>query len=439
MNTPDRRKSFRFPILAALILLLAPFLAGCDDSGGGPSGGDASWSTLHSGLDRNLAPDATTEELRSLVEGNHGFTLALLQSFDAGGNLLFSPYSIRSAFAMTWAGARGETETEMTSALLYDPDQERTHNAFNEIGLILDGRALPASGGEDPVELHVANAFWGQTGYDYLEDYLDVLAVNYGAGVELLDLNGAKESARDVINDWVSDHTASRIEELIPEGFGTDLPLVAVLTNALYFKAPWAKPFEDDLTADGVFHLEGGGGDVVAPMMRREETFGWYADDRCRAVELAYRGGGLSMVLILPEEGTLDAFVSSLDGDRLGEILDGIDSAFVSVTLPRFSFESSFELKETLIGLGMSDPFAPGADFSGMMAGRDIWIDEAYHKTFIAVDEKGTEAAAATAVVLVERGGAENVFTADHPFLFLIRDRETGLILFCGRVIDPAA
>ncbi len=430
----EGRVSGRLRCLALLIPLLA---LSCGDSVGSPDPGDASWESLRSDLSRNTSPAAGEEALGELVWGGAEAALDLLGRLEKNGNVLVSPFSIRIAFAMLYGGARGETAEEIADVLRF-PEGEAAHDAWNALDLALAARNLPeGEEGEDPVELLVANAFWGRAGFPFRDEYLDLLAVHYGSGVERLDFAGAPEAARRVINEWVEGKTRDRIRDLLPAG-SIDPLVVAVLTNALYFKAPWARPFDANLTTQGSFARPEGSA-VTVPMMARTDTFPYAEGDGCQTLELPFRGDELSMVFVLPS-GDLDAFEGSLTAERLFAILDGLEPAAVAAAIPRFTFESDFELRETLQAMGMTRVFSGDADLSGMSEGGGLSVDEAYHKTFIAVDEKGAEAAAATAIVIRESAvPADHTFRADRPFLFLIRDRATGEILFLGRVADPSA
>jgi serpin B len=241
------------------------------------------------------------------------------------------------------------------------------------------------------------------------------------------------------INDWVAEQTEDRIEDLIPPGvLGAATRLV--LTNAIYFNAAWAQPFEASATQDEAFHLLDGG-QVTVPMMHQTESFGYLAGDGYQAVELPYEGHELSMVILLPDEGGFEAFEAGLDAAQVEAILQETSDRQVALALPRFEFEAQFSLADTLGAMGMPDAFSDQANFSGMTGTRDLFISAVIHKAFVAVDEEGTEAAAATAVVMVEGAmPAEPLeVRVDRPFLFLIRDIQTGTVLFLGRVMDPAA
>ncbi len=266
-----------------------------------------------------------------------------------------------------------------------------------------------------------------------------MLAENYGAGLRVLDFATAPEESRVAINDWVSEQTEGKIEDLIPQGLISSLTRL-VLTNAIYFNAAWADPFEEESTEEGAFRLLDGS-EVSVPMMRQTESFGYAEGGDYQAIELPYDGHELSMVIVLPEEGELEAFEDSLDAERLDAILKARERRQVALTMPKFEFEAQFSLAQTLAALGMPQAFTPDADFSGMTGARDLFISEVVHKAFVSVDEAGTEAAAATAVVMVESAMPEEPveMTVDHPFLFLIRDIESGAILFVGRVVDPGA
>jgi serpin B len=398
---------------------------------------EAGHETVRSKLERDRSPDVPGADMETLIEGNHALALDLFHQLDENAeNLLVSPLSIRLAFALLQAGARGETALEIAEVLHFGLEGEQLHAAFNALDLALEARNDPGDKEHDPIELHVANAFWGQSGYAWKAEYLDTIAVNYGAGVETLDFAGAPEASRETINLWVEEKTRDRILDLLPEG-SIRPDTVAVLTNALYFKAPWAVPFPQGSARPASFtRLDAS--KVQADMMTNTDVFGYVAGEGFEAVELNFRRDELGMVFILPDDGAFEAFEEALDTARLGQILDGLESKQGGVAIPKFEFEDEFRLSEALRGLGMVSAFE-SADLSGMIEGHDLFIDEVYHKTFIAVDEHGAEAAAATAIVVGETSVPveDFEFRADRPFLFLIRDRVNGAILFFGRVTDP--
>jgi len=240
------------------------------------------------------------------------------------------------------------------------------------------------------------------------------------------------------INNWVSDQTEGRIEDLIPQGL-IDTWTRLVLTNAIYFNAAWQYPFDEDATYDGTFYLLNGD-EITVPMMRQTEWFGYGEGDGYQAVELPYDGGELSMVILLPTAGYFASFEDLLDAQWLDEIVGRLERREVALTMPKFKFESDFMLGETLAAMGMPDAFLwEVADFSGMTGNRDLFIRDVIHKAFVSVDEAGTEAAAATALVMptaMPPGELAEV-TVDRPFVFLIHDR-TGTVLFVGRVVNPS-
>jgi len=389
---------------------------------------------------RVTSPDVTTSDLADLVSGNSGFAFDLYQVLREGDdNLFYSPHSISLALAMTYAGARGETEGQMADTLHFTRSQDRLHPAFNGLDLELTRRGEGAEGKDgEGFRLHIVNAIWGQEGYAFLSEFLDVLAENYGAGLRVLDFAGAPEESRVTINDWVGEQTEGRIEDLIPPD-AIDALTRLVVTNAIYFNSAWAEPFEPDLTEDGPFYLLDGG-EVSVPMMRQTESFGYAEGDGVQAVELPYDGWELSMVILLPEAGRFDAFEGSLDSERVDVILRELVHRQVALTMPKFEFDSEFSLKDTLAAMGMPDAFTGAADFSGMTGNRDLFIGAVVHKAFVSVDEAGTEAAAATAVMMPLAAVPEEPVevTVDHPFIFLIRDIETGAVLFVGRVVDTS-
>jgi len=420
-------------ILGALALIIVLGAFGCGETAKGAE-------FVLSDKPRVTSPDVATSDLGDLVGGNSAFAFDLYQYLSGKeGNLFYSPYSISLALAMTYAGARGETERQMADTLHFTLSQDQLHNAFNGLDLELASRGEGAQGKDgEGFRLNIVNAIWGQRDYKFLGEFLDVLAENYGAGLRLLDFINAPEEARVTINDWVSDQTEGRIEDLIPQGV-IDALTRLVLTNAIYFNAAWLSPFDEDATGDGRFYLLDGS-NVTVPMMRQTESFGYAEGEGYQAVELLYDGSELSMVILLPERGHFEEFEASLDADQVDSILGDLGYKAVDVSLPKFEFESEFSLVDTLAAMGMPIAFSGVADFSGMTGSRDLYIAEILHKAFVSVDEAGTEAAAATAVVMTETAIEEPVeVTADRPFVFLIRDTETGTVLFVGRVTNPIA
>jgi len=395
----------------------------------------------HSEKERIASPEVSTSELNSLVDGNSAFAFDLYQALRGEkGNLFYSPYSISLALAMTYAGARNETEQQMANTLHFILPQERLHPAFNSLDQQLASRGEGAKGKDEKgFRLNIVNAIWGQEDYEFLSEFLDVLAENYGAGLRLLDFIKAPEESRVTINDWVSDQTEGKIEDLIPQGVIDEMTRL-VLTNAIYFNAAWLNPFNEDLTQDGTFYLLDGS-EVTVPMMQQTESFGYAEGEGYQAVELPYDGSQLSMVILLPESAQFDSFEQSLDADYVDAILTDLEDRQVALTMPKFEFESEFSLADTLSEMGMPVAFSAAADFSGMTGNRELTITDILHKAFVSVDEAGTEAAAATAVVVGLTSVPEQPVqvTVDRPFIFLIRDIETDAIVFVGRVMNPSA
>ncbi|MBA7564701.1 hypothetical protein ES708_06368 [subsurface metagenome] len=320
---------------------------------------------LQSDKQRVTSPVATQAGLATLVDGNSAFAFNLYQALkETDDNLFYSPYSISLALAMTYAGARGETEEQMANTLHFTLEDNRLHPAF-------------------------------------------------------------------------SDQTEERIKDLIPKGAIDELTRL-VLTNAIYFNAAWQYPFEEDATFNGVFYLLNGD-KITVPMMRQTESFGYAEGDGYQVVELPYDGRELSMLVLLPQTGQFELFEESLNAQRVDDIVKNLNTREVVLTIPKFEFESSFGLKKTLTAMGMPVAFSAGADFSGMTGNPDLFIGEVLHKAFVSVDEAGTEAAAATAVImeLTAMPGEPVEVTIDRPFIFLIRDIESGTILFIGRVVNP--
>jgi serpin B len=383
-------------------------------------------------------------DLTTLVSGNSAFALELYQAFrEREGNLFYSPYSISLALAMTYAGARGETAQQMADTLHFALSQERLHPVFNSLDLELSQRGQSAKGKRGrEFKLNIVNDIWGQKDHEFLPEFLDTLAENYGAGLRVVDFKGAPEEACITINEWVSDQTEGRIKDLVPLELILAPPRPRlVLTNAIYFDVAWQYAFNKDRTKDGLFYLLDGNA-VTVPMMRQTRTFGYAEGDGYQAVELLYDGGELSMVILLPQAGQFEILEGSLDAQQASAILGKLERQEVRLTMPRFEFESSFRLGEALAAMGMPDAFKLMiADFSGITTKEPLFIREVVHKAFISVDEAGTEAAAGTAVIVPPSAPPPGLVevTVDHPFIFLIRDIETGTILFIGRVVNPSA
>jgi len=422
-------------IAVLVIVLLLPVIASIQMAQ--PAAGEV----LKSDKERITSPDVSTSEQALLVEGNSAFAFELYQELkEKEGNLFYSPHSISLALAMTYAGARGETAQQMADTLQFILEQERLHPAFNWLDAELARRGEGAAGKDgEGFRLNIVNAIWGQKDYEFLSDFLDVLAENYGAGLRILDFITETEKSRLAINDWVSDQTEGRIEDLIPQGAIGALTRL-VLTNAIYFNAAWEYPFDEDMTADGPFYLLDGG-QVIVPMMKQTESFGYTEGEGYQAVELLYDGCELSMVIFLPEAGNFEAFEEGLQAQQVDAIINDLQNTQVTLTMPQFEFDSEFSLKDTLADMGMPIAFSGGADFSGMTGNRELSISDVLHKAFVSVDEAGTEAAAATAVIMELTAAPEPPVevTLDHPFIFLIRDIETGAIIFIGRVMNPGA
>jgi serpin B len=403
-----------------------------EGDGGSPSQGDLAASSL----DYEAEPNMPAEVVNSLAQGNTNFAFDLYQALrDKPDNLFLSPYSISLALAMTYAGAGGETERQMGETLQYGLDQNQLHGAFNQLTLTLLSRGeLPQGEG---FQFNIANALWGQRGYVFVNDYLDLLARNYNAGINLVDFIDATEAARQRINTWVAEQTEDKIKDIIPEGALTASTRL-VLTNAIYFNAAWASPFQEEATQPEPFTTVDGS-QISIPLMRQTGHYRYASADGLVMVEIPYVGGQLSMLLMMPPLEDFQAFEASLDEDRLDQLLSDLESTNIRLMLPSFEFESEFSLAQYLAALGMPIAFGDQADFSGIDGGQDLFLQDVLHKAFIAVDEEGTEAAAATAIVVGATSLGEEPIEVrfDHPFIFLIRDIETGTILFIGRLAQP--
>ena len=369
----------------------------------------------------NSSPAVDDTTLSNLVSGNNEFAFDLYQQIIAteDGNLFYSPYSISLAFAMLYANTASEELKEMMEeALDFYLDDKELHTAFNKLALDLAGRS--EENDKNKFTLNIANALWGQEGCEFSREFLDILAENYDAALGLLDFSNKPEEARQVINEWVDDETNGKIPELIAEG-EIDPITEFIITSAIYFKAEWFAPFTESETHDADFKLLDGS-TVTVSMMEQEMQFNYEDGSNYQAIELKYKGNDFSMVVLLPDEGEFEEFEAALDAQKVSDIIDNMDSDVVTLSMPKFNYETGINLIEILCDMGL--PIA------------ELQILNAAHQACISVDELGTEAAAATWVGV--GGVSSNVFNMDRPFIYLIRDIETNTILFAGRVMNPA-
>jgi len=367
-----------------------------------------------------------------LSESNTGFTLDLYNQLRRKeGNLFFSPYSISVALAMTFAGARGETESQMARTLHFDLDQENLHVAFSALQEKL-AEAETAGG----VQLKIANSLWPHVGYPFLKSYLDLVLKHYGVSITPVDYKNDTEGARQIINAWVEEETEKKIRELIPKDILDSLTRL-VLTNAIYFKGDWDVQFNANDTKQENFWSPQE--QFAIPMMTRKGKYRYKESSDLQILELPYVGGKLSMLVLLPrKKDGLPILENQLTADFLSKATKDLWELDVVVHLPKFKVEAAFTLNDPLITLGMPDAFGDKADFSGMDGAKELYIGFVIHKAFIDVNEEGTEAAAATAVVMQRQAFSQPIeFRADHPFLFFIRENQTGSVLFLGRVTQP--
>ena len=387
--------------------------------------------TLPACRSRAGSPGADPEDLEQVIAGQNAFAIDLYhQLASQPGNLLVSPFSISTALAMTYAGARGQTEREMAAVLHFPERQSVLHAVLQTLLAALDG-----GNAERPYQLDLANRLWARKGLSLLPDFLTTTRESYGAELAQLDFRKNPEAARRTINGWVADRTARKIRELLLPGDVTgSTPLV--LTNAIYFHGRWRWRFPAEATREGRFHLSSTQ-QVDVPLMYQRGRFAFAGFPDVELLQLPYVGEELALVLLLPQErDDLPALEKKLTTERLREWFQALREQEIGVFLPRFSLTCRYDLADVLVAMGMKTACGRDADFSGMTGNRDLFIDRAIHETFLEIDEEGTKAAAATAVVL--KGGPQP-FRADHPFLFLIRDLRHESILFLGRLVDPRA
>jgi len=394
-------------------IVLAVFLSGCT----GPA--------------IQLADDsgATQEDVNAVVSANNQFAFELYSRYkENANNVFFSPYSISTALAMTYEGAKEKTAEEMQSVFHFPSDDTRKRgNAriYNELN----------KKGKD-YTLSTANALWSQNRYKFLGSYLNTTQKYYGGNATNLDFEANPDGSRQIINTWVESQTNNKIKDLIPQGAITPLTRL-VLTNAIYFKGNWFTQFDKKKTQDAPF-IVNPSTTVTAQMMSISKVkFNYTETQDLQIIELPYKGNELSMLVILPKEGNLTQVENDLSPEKIIELKGKLHETKIPVYLPKFKFETKYLMADDLAKMGMPTAFSPGeADFSGMTGNKDLFISTVIHQAFVEVNEEGTEAAAATAVVMMMAAMPQE-FRADHPFIFIIQQKATGNIIFMGRVSDP--
>ncbi len=382
----------------------------------------------------NIAMADTDNDLKVVSQGINKFSFDLykkLKDENKEENLFYSPASISIALAMTYAGARGDTEKQMANVLNFTLPQDRLDPAYSKL--------IENLKSNKDYELIIANALWLQKDYKFLQKFLNTMEKYYKGGFNEVDYAANPEGARIKINDWVSRETKEKIKDILKPEDITRLTRL-VLTNAIYFKGKWQTEFDKKSTRDEDFYLINGQKTKVK-MMYQKNTFNYYENDDLQLLEIPYKGNKISMVIILPKVGKFKTVENMMDEKKLQEWLKNAMKTKVKAYIPRFKFTQRFNLSKNLYDMGMEDAFNPAAaDFSGIDGERGLYISKVIHKAFVEVNEEGTEAAAATAVIIDTKAlvlTEELVFKADHPFIFLIRDKETRSILFMGRVMDP--
>lgn len=404
-----------------------------------PSGQIAAIAEFRSSTSRAGSDSASAEEVAQVVASDAAFAFNLYRELTASEDvdIFLSPYSISTALSMTYAGARGQTAEEMAAVLGIGSDGEAWHRARNALELTLAARSIPPGNGEaTPMTLDPTNAIFGQSGYPFEEPFLDTLAADYGAGMHAVDFASAAESARKAINDWVAEQTYDRIPELLKQG-DVDDSTAAALVNAIYFKANWIRRFDPEGTHPAPFHLLDGSTIDVPTMHGSAIRTSYVSSDGWRAFRLPYWGA--SMFVIIPDEGQFAAVESALDPSLVTAFDREPRDVSLTLDLPRWQSDQRVDLIPPLESLGIVDLFDwEKSDLSGITTAEQLFVKTAVHQANVSVDENGTEAAAATAVVPERVSMPELIsLSVDMPFIYLISDDATGEILFMGRVLDP--
>ena len=374
------------------------------------------------------------ENFSSLVNGNNQTAIDLYGklSYKNKGNVFFSPFSISTAFGMTYAGARGKTENEMATILHFTLPQKELHPAFSILIKKINAK-------NKPYELTIANALWGQRGYHFLKEFKELINKYYGGGFYEVNFKTDSEGTRKKINTWVEEKTNQKIKDLISRGDINYLTRL-VLTNAIYFKGRWASKFNEKNTKPAPFYILPDK-KIEVSMMFQEGKFPYYENENLKVLELPYAGNDLSMVVFLPsKKNGLDSLEKELTLKKIKLWVSKMYKRKVKVYLPKFKAKTKYYLGNILSSMGMADAFSYEADFSGMTGGKELKISKVIHQAYIDVNEEGTEAAGATGIVMELKAlpKPSPVFNADHPFVFLIVHKKTGSILFIGRIANPS-
>ncbi len=419
-------------IFTAALLLMVTFAAGCTNDDDGHEVDDDVDPTAHTVIKAGM---------NDYVNGSNEFSFDMYRELvDSDDNVFFSPYSIAIALGMAYEGARGTTAEEMQTVIELPEDDDARHDMVRSLQSQLNKEGVS-------YDLSTANAYWVREGAHLEQEYMDAIEDYYLAGGQQLDFAGDAEGSADTINEWVEDETNDRIKDLIPPDL-IDPMTYLILTNAIYFMSDWKYQFDAEATEGLAFHMSDGSSKTTDTMRMcdKEKELNYAGNSEAQLLQLPYKDEELSMYVLLPRENDIAALEGMIDRQYVSGLKDDLASEYVDLYLPKFTFEMSFKLSETLKSMGMPTAFGMSANFSGMTGDDSLYIDEVLHKSFVEVNEKGTEAAAATAVIMQEKigGGGSTTpqpieFRADHPFIFFIEHRDSGQILFMGKVEDPGA
>ncbi|MEN3044797.1 MAG: serpin family protein [Candidatus Hydrothermales bacterium] len=371
------------------------------------------------------------KEIKKIADSIAKFTFNFYFKLkDKEENVFFSPFSIASAFLIVYEGARENTKREIENVFGFPEENIRRPNfarIFNEINRK-----------DKKYTLYTANALWIQKNYKILKEYKETIKKYYISQIENLDFVKDAEKSRQTINSWVFNKTKGKIKDLIPRG-GISYSTKAVITNAVYFKGNWFKKFDEKNTREEDFYITKENKIKVQMMRMEKEMFKYFEDDKLQALEIPYEGEEIFIVIFLPKLSDINSIDEYLNYEKFKEIKEKMKIEEVDIYLPKFKTETNYLLKSTLFEMGIKDAFSEiNADFSGISGKRDLFISDAYHKAFVEINEEGTEAAAATGIVMEKTAIRERkIFKVDRPFVFLIYNKKIQSILFFGRIINP--